>query len=142
MRFEALPGGANNGETLRRDWCEAGVVTRRAMEATEHATWCGRATRPKCADASCVGGNIAMNAGGKEGRAAGAPRSIIWRSGAWSRPMVSGSKLRMDHNVGKIRDANHATFHPQYLDEKRRPLREETLIIPGPSFRKIGLGRM
>ena len=45
----------------------------------------------------------------------------------------------MDHNVGKIHDANHATFHLQYMD-RNAVRREETLII-GPSFRKTGLGK-
>ena len=140
VRFEPLPGGANNGEPYGVIECEAGVVTRRAMEAAEHAglVW---ACDPTSADASCIGGNIAMNAGGK--------KAVLWGTALdnlvqWRMVTPDGEWLevtRMDHNVGKIHDANHATFHLQYLDEKRRPLREETLIIPGPSFRKIGLGK-
>ena len=140
VRFEVLPGGANSGEPYGVIECEAGVVTRRAMEAAEHAglVW---ACDPTSADASCIGGNIAMNAGGK--------KAVLWGTALdnlvqWRMVTPDGEWLevtRMDHNVGKIHDANHATFHLQYLDEKRRPLREETLIIPGPSFRKIGLGK-
>jgi len=140
VRFEKLPGGANNGEPYGVIECEAGVVTRRAMEAAEHAglVW---ACDPTSADASCIGGNIAMNAGGK--------KAVLWGTALdnllqWRMVTPDGEWLevtRTDHNVGKIHDANHATFHLQYLDEKRRPLREETLIIPGPSFRKIGLGK-
>ena len=139
-RFEALPGGANAGQPYGVIECEAGVVTRRAMEAAEHAglVW---ACDPTSADASCIGGNIAMNAGGK--------KAVLWGTALdnlvqWRMVTPDGEWLevtRMDHNVGKIHDASHATFHLQYMDEKRRPLREETLVIPGPSFRKIGLGK-
>src|SRR5690606_36266007 len=47
----------------------AGVVTRRVAEAAERA---GQvfAVDPTSADASCVGGNIAMNAGGK--------KAVLW----------------------------------------------------------------
>ena len=66
-----------------------------------------------------------MNAGGK--------KAVLWGTALdnlvqWRMVTPDGEWLevtRMDHNVGKIHDANHATFHLQYLDEKRRPLREE-----------------
>jgi len=44
--------------------CGAGVVTRRVMEAAE-AEGLVFAVDPTSADASCIGGNVAMNAGGK-----------------------------------------------------------------------------
>ena len=143
VRFEVLPGNANNGEPFGVIECEAGVVTRRAMEAAEHAglVW---ACDPTSADASCIGGNIAMNAGGK--------KAVLWGTALdnllqWRMVTPQGEWLevtRMDHNLGKIHDANHATFRLQYFDAKldrSKMLREETLIIPGPSFRKIGLGK-
>ena len=143
VRFEVLPGNVNNGEPYGVIECEAGVVTRRAMEAAEHAdlVW---ACDPTSADASCIGGNIAMNAGGK--------KAVLWGTALdnllqWRMVTPQGEWLevtRMDHNLGKIHDANHATFRLQYFDAKldrSRMLREETLIIPGPSFRKIGLGK-
>jgi FAD/FMN-containing dehydrogenase/Fe-S oxidoreductase len=143
VRFEVLPGNANNGEPYGVIECEAGVVTRRAMEAAEHAglVW---ACDPTSADASCIGGNIAMNAGGK--------KAVLWGTALdnlvqWRMVTPQGEWLevtRMDHNLGKIHDANHATFRLQYFDAKldrSKVLREETLIIPGPSFRKIGLGK-
>ncbi len=143
VKFEVLPGNANNGEPYGVIECEAGVVTRRAMEAAEHAglVW---ACDPTSADASCIGGNIAMNAGGK--------KAVLWGTALdnllqWRMVTPQGEWLevtRMDHNLGKIHDANHATFRLQYFDAKldrSKMLREETLIIPGPSFRKIGLGK-
>jgi len=48
---------------------EAGVVTRRVAQAAELGG-CVFAVDPTSADASCVGGNIAMNAGGK--------KAVLW----------------------------------------------------------------
>ncbi|MCZ7653767.1 MAG: FAD-binding protein, partial [Rhodocyclaceae bacterium] len=61
-----LPGTAQPYDTLH---CGAGVVTRRAMEAAEEAGLVF-AVDPTSADASCIGGNIAMNAGGK--------KAVLW----------------------------------------------------------------
>ncbi|MEO7278526.1 MAG: DUF3683 domain-containing protein [Casimicrobium sp.] len=140
VKFEILPGHTEAYGVIE---CEAGVVTRRAMEAAEHAglVW---ACDPTSADASCVGGNVAMNAGGK--------KAVLWGTAldnlaAWRMVTPQGEWLevtRMDHNLGKIHDANHATFRLQYFDAKldrSKVLREELLVIPGPSFRKIGLGK-
>jgi FAD/FMN-containing dehydrogenase len=44
---------------------EQGLVTRRAMEVASNAGL-EFATDPTSADASCIGGNVAMNAGGKK----------------------------------------------------------------------------
>jgi hypothetical protein len=49
--------------------CGAGVVTRRVMEAAE-ANGLVFAVDPTSADASCIGGNVAMNAGGK--------KAVLW----------------------------------------------------------------
>ena len=49
--------------------CGAGVVTRRVMEAAESASLVF-AVDPTSADASCIGGNVAMNAGGK--------KAVLW----------------------------------------------------------------
>jgi len=56
-----LPGAPRPVSVVR---CGAGVVTRRAMEAAE-ARGLVFACDPTSADASCIGGNVAMNAGGK-----------------------------------------------------------------------------
>ena len=59
----------------------AGVVTDRVAEA---ATLAGRvfAVDPTSASASCIGGNIAMNAGGKKA-VLWERRSIIWPGGKY-----------------------------------------------------------
>src|SRR5690606_26792743 len=61
-----LPGVAEPVHTVLTG---AGVVTRRVAEAAEAA---GQvfAVDPTSADASCVGGNVAMNAGGK--------KAVLW----------------------------------------------------------------
>ncbi|MES2635678.1 MAG: DUF3683 domain-containing protein, partial [Pseudomonadota bacterium] len=66
VQMRTLPGVARQVATIE---CGAGVVTRRAMEA---ATEAGLefACDPTSADASCIGGNVAMNAGGK--------KAVLW----------------------------------------------------------------
>ncbi|HSJ95812.1 MAG TPA: DUF3683 domain-containing protein, partial [Myxococcota bacterium] len=61
-----LPGLAEPCAVIR---CGAGVVTRRVMEAAE-AEGLVFAVDPTSADASCIGGNVAMNAGGK--------KAVLW----------------------------------------------------------------
>ena len=62
-----LPGLTQPVATV---WTEAGVVTQRVADAAERGGFVF-AVDPTSAEASCIGGNIAMNAGGKEGRAVG-----------------------------------------------------------------------
>jgi FAD/FMN-containing dehydrogenase/Fe-S oxidoreductase len=134
----SLPGVAEPVTTIR---CEAGVVTRRAMEAAELAglVW---ACDPTSADASCIGGNIAMNAGGK--------KAVLWGTAldnlaSWRMVTPDAEWMeieRLDHNLGKIHDAKFATFRVRTFDETgKKQLREEILTIPGSTFRKTGLGK-
>src|SRR5690606_7705886 len=52
---------------------------------------------------------------------------------------------RLDHNMGKIHDAQEARFELKWSDGKALPgaavLRTENLTIPGSAFRKVGLGK-
>ena len=49
---------------------------------------------------------------------------------------------RINHNMGKIHDAEWASFELQYFKaDGTTPLRTERLDIPGRSFRKEGLGK-
>ncbi|MBC7621856.1 MAG: FAD/FMN-binding oxidoreductase [Aeromicrobium sp.] len=134
----ALPGVAGAVNTIR---CEAGVVTKRAMEAAEAAglVW---ACDPTSADASCIGGNIAMNAGGK--------KAVLWGTAldnlaSWRMVTPDGLWMeveRLDHNLGKIHDIPVAKFRVTTFDESGKTIKEQkTLVIPGPSFRKTGLGK-
>jgi hypothetical protein len=61
-----LPGTSEPCAVIR---CGAGVVTKRVMEAAE-AAGLVFAVDPTSADASCIGGNVAMNAGGK--------KAVLW----------------------------------------------------------------
>jgi FAD/FMN-containing dehydrogenase/Fe-S oxidoreductase len=124
---------------------EAGVVTRRVAQAAERAG-CVFAVDPTSADASCVGGNIAMNAGGK--------KAVLWGTAvdnlAWWRMVdADGNWLevsRLEHNLGRIHEVAVARFELVWKDGREpaaraRELRRELLQIPGASFRRIGLGK-
>ncbi len=103
------------------------------------------AVDPTSIDASCIGGNVAMNAGGK--------KAVLWGTAldnlAWWRMVdPEGNWLeitRLDHNLGKIHDVPVATFELKWSDGNRAPgekvLRTETLAIEGRKFRKEGLGK-
>ena len=87
----------------------AGVVTRRVTEAAEQAGYVF-AVDPTSLDASCIGGNVAMNAGGK--------KAVLWGTAvdnlAWWRMVdARGDWLevtRLNHNRGKIHDVLVASF--------------------------------
>lgn len=122
----------------------AGVVTRRVADA---ATAAGRvfAVDPTSIDASCVGGNVAMNAGGK--------KAVLWGTAldnlAWWRMVdPEGNWLevtRVNHNLGKIHEVEEAIFDLKWFDGSQPPgaklLRTETLRVKGQAFRKVGLGK-
>ncbi|CAB1370346.1 DUF3683 domain-containing protein [Denitratisoma oestradiolicum] len=119
----------------------AGLVTRRVMEAAENAGLVF-ACDPTSADASCIGGNIAMNAGGK--------KAVLWGTAldnlaSWRMVTPDGRWLeveRINHNLGKIHDQDTATFRLKRYDESgEKLLGEEFLSIPGARFRKLGLGK-
>ena len=124
---------------------EAGVVTRRVANAAEKAGYVF-AVDPTSADASCVGGNIAMNAGGK--------KAVLWGTAvdnlAWWRMVdPEGNWLeieRIAHNRGKIHDVETASFELTWKDgheapDRARVLRTQRLDIAGRKFRKVGLGK-
>jgi FAD/FMN-containing dehydrogenase/Fe-S oxidoreductase len=133
-----LPG---IGQPVPTIWTEAGVVTQRVADAAERAGFVF-AVDPTSAEASCVGGNIAMNAGGK--------KAVLWGTAldnlaSWRMVTPDAEWLdvvRMDHNLGKIHDAEVATFELRYFKaDGKTPVRTETLRIPGSTFRKEGLGK-
>ncbi|BBU26543.1 oxidoreductase [Burkholderia sp. THE68] len=136
-----LPGVDHKVATI---FSGAGVVTRRVTEAAEQAGFVF-AVDPTSLDASCVGGNVAMNAGGK--------KAVLWGTAldnlAWWRMVdPEGNWLevtRLDHNCGKIHDVEVARFRLDWFDGNRPPgeklLRTENLDIAGRTFRKEGLGK-
>lgn len=141
VEIGSLPGVATQVATVRAG---AGVVTRRVSEAAEAAGFVF-AVDPTSADASCVGGNVAMNAGGK--------KAVLWGTAldnlAWWRMVdPQGDWLditRLDHNLGKIHEAGLVRFELKWSDGNApagtRVLRTEILEIDGARFRKVGLGK-
>ncbi|MGE5339816.1 MAG: DUF3400 domain-containing protein, partial [Gemmatimonadota bacterium] len=137
-----LPGVAEKRATI---FSGAGVVTRRVADAAEHAGLVF-AVDPTSADSSCVGGNIAMNAGGKKAVLWGtALDNLVW----WRMVDPEGNWLevtRVEHNLGRIHDAPVAKFDLVWKDgrqpaERAKELRRERLEIEGRRFRKVGLGK-
>ena len=139
VEMTPLPGLSQPVATIH---CGAGVVTRRVMEAAEAA---GRvfAVDPTSADASCIGGNVAMNAGGK--------KAVLWGTAidnlaSWKMVTPEAEWMlveRLDHNLGKIHDAQMARFRITCFGrDGRMPRGEpELLEVPGRRFRKEGLGK-
>ena len=133
-----LPGVEQSYATI---FTGAGVVTRRVMDAAENAGLVF-ACDPTSADASCVGGNIAMNAGGK--------KAVLWGTAldnlySWRMVMPDGTWLeveRVHHNLGKIHDQEEVTFTLKRYDSTAKTLiSEEQLVMPGSIFRKGELGK-
>src|SRR5436190_14299205 len=138
----ALPGRSEPTATIEAG---AGVVTKRAIDAAETGGLVF-AVDPTSADASCIGGNVAMNAGGK--------KAVLWGTAldnlaSWRMVTPDADWLevtRLDHNLGKIHDAPVATFELAYYAVEAKGARgelkrKETLSIPGERFRKAGLGK-
>ncbi len=120
---------------------EAGVVTQRVADAAE-AAGLVFAVDPTSAEASCIGGNIAMNAGGK--------KAVLWGTAldnlvSWRMVTPDAQWLevvRIGHNLGKIHDAEQVVFELRYFHaDGVTPIRTETLTIEGHRFRKEGLGK-
>jgi len=120
--------------------CGAGVVTKRVMEAAE-AKGLVFAVDPTSADASCIGGNVAMNAGGK--------KAVLWGTAldnlaSWRMVTPDGDWLeveRLEHNRGRIHDAPLAKFRLRRFDADGKPKGEEVLEVEGRRLRKEGLGK-
>ena len=103
----------------------AGVVTNQVAAAAEKA---GRvfAVDPTSASASCIGGNISMNAGGK--------KAVLWGTSLdnlawWKMVDVNGDWLeitRLNHNLGKIHDQEEVFFRIQkFSNDKEKKLLDE-----------------
>jgi len=122
----------------------AGVVTKRVSDAADKSGHVF-AVDPTSAEASCIGGNIAMNAGGK--------KAVLWGTAldnlaSWRMVDPEGNWLdveRIGHNMSKIHDADFAVFKLTWSDGSKAPgqkvLKTEELKIEGKRFRKEGLGK-
>ncbi len=142
VEMTVLPGLETPYATI---YSGAGVVTRRVADAAEKAGFVF-AVDPTSADASCIGGNVAMNAGGK--------KAVLWGTAldnlaSWRMVDPNGDWLevtRLDHNLGKIHDVELARFrlewtHPSPKGKTGAPFKTEILEIAGRTFRKEGLGK-
>ena len=138
VEMRVLPGLDGEVATV---WTEAGVVTQRVADAAERAGYVF-AVDPTSAEASCIGGNVAMNAGGK--------KAVLWGTAldnlvSWRMVTPDAKWLevsRIGHNLGKIHDAETASFELRWLDAGgKKTERTERLDIPGATFRKEGLGK-
>ena len=141
VKSKRLPGLDHDVPTI---FTGAGVVTRRVSDAAEHAGLVF-AVDPTSADASCIGGNIAMNAGGK--------KAVLWGTAldnlaSWRMVDPQGNWLdveRLEHNLGKIHDVATVRFQLTWSDGKNEPgqqiLKTELLEVEGKRFRKEGLGK-
>jgi len=139
IKMRRLPGVENPVTTIR---AEAGVVTRRVSERAE-AQQLVFAVDPTSQDACTIGGNIAMNAGGK--------KAVLWGTTldnllSWRMVTADANWLeveRLNHNLGKIHDQETVEFRvtrfgPDGVSSLGAP---EILRFPGALFRKAGLGK-
>ena len=138
VEMMTLPGMDRAVPTV---FSEAGVVTQRVADAAERGGFVF-AVDPTSAEASCIGGNVAMNAGGK--------KAVLWGTAldnlaSWRMVTPEAKWLevtRLNHNMGKIHDAEVASFELKYYKADGKTLEKtERLDIPGKSFRKEGLGK-
>ena len=137
--YRDLPGVTEPVATIRAG---AGVVTLRVTETAE-AAGLSFAVDPTSQDASTIGGNVAMNAGGK--------KAVLWGTTldnlvSWRMVTPSGEWLlveRENHNLGKIHEQDTVVFRlSRYqADGKTASAPVERLAIPGRSLRKEGLGK-
>ncbi len=134
-----LPGCDLPYATIRTG---AGAVTDAVAEAAG-AAGLVFAVDPTSANASCVGGNIAMNAGGKKAVLWGtALDNLVW----WKMVDTDGLPMeitRIGHNFGKIHEQETVCFEIRRFAQDGVALRgePERLEIPGRTFRKSGLGK-
>jgi FAD/FMN-containing dehydrogenase/Fe-S oxidoreductase len=139
VELRHIPGVDAPVPTVR---AEAGVVTRRVSDLAEREGYVF-AVDPTSQDASTIGGNIAMNAGGK--------KAVLWGTTidnlvSWRMVTPDAKWLeveRIGHNLGKIHDQETVHFRiTRYKADGRTPEGEpEELSCPGTAFRKLGLGK-
>ncbi|TVQ73979.1 MAG: DUF3683 domain-containing protein [Chromatiaceae bacterium] len=139
VQFTRLPGLDEPVATVR---AEAGVVTRRVAESAARGGHVF-AVDPTSQDASTIGGNIAMNAGGKKAVLWGTALDnlVSWRMVTPDARWVEVE--RINHNLGKIHDQEEVTFRVSRYQADGRTLdgEPEILSFPGKTCRKEGLGK-
>ena len=120
----------------------AGAVTKRVSEAAEREG-CIFAVDPTSQNASTIGGNIAMNAGGK--------KAVMWGTTldnllSWRMVTPDADWLevtRLDHNLGKIHAVPAVQFEvKRFAADGTTPKGEpEIITLKAEEIRKPGLGK-
>ena len=139
VEYLSLPGVEGQVATVSTG---AGVVTKRVSDlAVQHGL--AFAVDPTSQNASTIGGNIAMNAGGK--------KAVLWGTtldnlASWRMVMPDATWLeveRLNHNLGKIHEQEKVSFRISKYDVDGKTLLEEPSLLemPGKVFRKAGLGK-
>ncbi len=120
----------------------AGVITRRVSDKAQTAGLVF-AVDPTSQDASTIGGNVAMNAGGKKAVMWGTTLDnlVSWRMVTPDADWITVE--RINHNLGKIHDQEQVKFRVTRFEkdgitQKGQP---EELTFAGKFFRKEGLGK-
>ncbi|HBS26874.1 MAG TPA: FAD-linked oxidase, partial [Gammaproteobacteria bacterium] len=137
--LKMLPGVEQEVATVTTG---AGVVTRRVSDIAV-ANGYVFAVDPTSQNASTIGGNIAMNAGGK--------KAVLWGTTldnlSWWKMVTPDAKWlkveRVNHNLGKIHEQETVQFRvSRFLaDGETLESEPEILTFPGRLFRKSGLGK-
>jgi len=139
IEYLELPGVEGKTPTVHTG---AGLVTRQVSDLAE-ANGLAFAVDPTSQNACTIGGNIAMNAGGK--------KAVLWGTTldnlvSWRMVTPDANWLeveRLNHNLGKIHEQEQVVFRiSRYEVDGKTPVgTPELLEIPGASFRKKGLGK-
>ena len=139
---QTLPDTAAAARTAHTIRVGSGVVTRRVAEAAA-LQGLAFAVDPTSQDASTIGGNIAMNAGGK--------KAVLWGTTidnllSWRMVDPDGHWLdieRLDHNLDKIHLQDVVKFRVTRSDaDSGKQLGASRIIeMSGASMRQQGLGK-
>jgi FAD/FMN-containing dehydrogenase/Fe-S oxidoreductase len=139
VELSSLPGVESPVPTVH---VGAGVVTKRVSDLAA-LQGLAFAVDPTSQNASTIGGNIAMNAGGK--------KAVLWGTtldnlASWRMVMPDASWLeveRLNHNLGKIHEQENVSFRISRYQTDGKTLTGEPQILEmlGSSFRKAGLGK-
>lgn len=139
IKQENLPGTTQKYATVE---VQTGVVTRRVSDLAK-SQGLVFAVDPTSQDASTIGGNIAMNAGGK--------KAVLWGTtldnlASWKMITPDCQWLqveRLQHNFGKIHEQQEVEFQVTRFqaDGKTQTGEVEIINIAGSCLRKQGLGK-
>jgi FAD/FMN-containing dehydrogenase/heterodisulfide reductase subunit C len=141
-KLDQLGAIENYQDKVRKIRVGVGAVTQRVAEkAAEYQAIF--AVDPTSQNASTIGGNIAMNAGGKKAVQWGTTLDnlLSWRMVTPDAQWLEVERL--NHNLGKIRESDWVEFQiTRYQMDGKTPLAApEILRLSGQQVRKPGLGK-